>query len=110
LEDAIPLKQQKTSNDDIIFRARDSTGTEAPTLDPMVITAGIGPAIVKWVLIDCGASCNILFKKTFDQMKIPKANVQASSQKIMGFTGEPKQPMGTIEHFVKIGEGQRKLA
>jgi len=54
LEDTIPLKQQKTSNDDIIFRARDLTGTEAPTLDPLVITAGIGPAIVKRVQIDYG--------------------------------------------------------
>ena len=41
LEDDIPLKQQRTSNDDIVFRDRDSTGIEAPTLDPMVITAGI---------------------------------------------------------------------
>jgi len=64
---------------------------------------------VKKVLIDCGASCNILFKKTFDRMKIPKENVQASSQKIMGFIGEPKQPVGTIELFVEISEGERKV-
>ena len=42
-------------------------------------------------------------------MKIPKTDVQSSSQKIMGFTGEPKQPVGTIELFVEIGEGQRRV-
>ena len=109
LEDTTPLKQQKTFSDDIIFRARDSTGIEAPTLDPLVISAGIGPAIVRRVLIDCGASCNILFKKTFDQMKIPMIDVQASSQKIAGFTGEPKQPIGTIDLLVELGEGERKV-
>jgi len=36
-------------------------------------------------------------------MKIPKADVRASSQKIMGFTGEPKQPIRTIELLVEIG-------
>ena len=75
LEDAAPLKQQKTFKDDVIFRVRDSMGVEAPTIDPLVIYAGIGPAIVRRVLVDCGASCNILFKKTFDQMKIPMADV-----------------------------------
>jgi len=109
LEDTTPLKQQTTSNDDIVFWARESVGTEAPTLDPLVITVGVGPATVKRVLIDCGASCNILFKKTFNQMKILKANVQASSQKIMGFTGEPKQPVGVIELLVEIGEGKRRV-
>ena len=52
LEDAAPLKQQKTFNDDIIFRVRDSMGVEAPTIDPLVISAGIGPAIVRSVLVD----------------------------------------------------------
>jgi len=109
LEDATPLKQQRTCHDDIVFRARDSMGVEAPTLDPMVITVGIGPATVKRVLIDCGSSCNILLRKTFDQMKILMSNVQASSQRIVGFTGEPKQSIGTIELMVELGEGMRKV-
>ena len=110
LENDAPLKQQKTSTDDIVFSARDSLGIEAPTIDPLVISAGIGPATVRRVLVDCGASCNILFKKTFDQMKIPMADVQASSLKIAGFAGEPKQPIGTIDLFVKLGKGLRKVA
>ena len=105
LEDAAPLKQQKTFNDDIIFSSKDSMGVEAPTIDPLVISAGIGPATVKRVLVDCGASCNILFKKTFDQMKIPMDDVQASSLKIAAFTGEPKQPIGTIDLFIELGKG-----
>ena len=109
LEDTTPLKQQRTFNDDIVFRARDSVGIEAPTLNPLVITAGIRPATVKTVLVDCGASCNILFKKTFDQMRIPMVDVHASSHKIVGFTGEPKQPIGTIDLPIELGEGERKI-
>ena len=93
LEDAAPLKQQKTFHDDIMFRTRDSIDVEAPTEDPLVVSIGIGPAIVRRVLVDSGASCNILFKKTFDQMKIPMTDVQASSHKIAGFIGELKQPI-----------------
>ena len=37
------------------------------------------------------------------------ADVQASSQKIVGFTGEPKQPIGTVDLFVELGEGERKV-
>ena len=47
LEDAAPLKHQRTFNDDIVFRARDSMGVEAPTIDPLVISVGIGPATMK---------------------------------------------------------------
>lgn len=64
LENDAPLKQQKISTDDIVFSARDSLGIEAPTIDPLVISAGIGSATVRRVLVDCGASCNILFNKT----------------------------------------------
>ena len=92
-----------------MFSTRDSLGIEAPTIDPLVISAGIGPATVRRVLVDCGASCNILFKKTFDQMKIPMADVQASLLKIAGFAGEPKQPIGTIDLFVELGKGLRKV-
>jgi len=42
-------------------------------------------------------------------MKIPMSDVQASTQKIVGFTGEPKQPVGTIELMVELGEGMRKV-
>ena len=109
LEDVAPLKQHKTFSDDIVFRVRDSMGVEAPTIDPLVISAGIGPAIVRRVLVDCGASCNILCKMTFDQMKTPMADVQASSQKIVGFTGETRQPIRTVDLFVELGEGQKKV-
>lgn len=78
-------------------------------MDPLVISAGIGLAIVRRVFVDCGASCDVLFRKIFDQMKIPMADVQASSQKIVGFAGEPKQPIGTIDLFVELGEGENKV-
>jgi len=43
-------------------------------------------------------------------MKIPMADVQASSLNIADFTGEPKQPIGTIDLIVELGKGPRKVA
>ena len=45
-EDQAPIQQQKTMADDIVFRSRENIGMHAPTDDPLVITANIGPALV----------------------------------------------------------------
>ena len=37
---------------DIVFRSRDADKVEAPTVDPMVISATIGIAYVKRILIN----------------------------------------------------------
>jgi len=55
------LKMPRTVIEDIVFRDRDSDGLLSPTVDPMVVTVGIGPAIVRKVLVDTGASVNVLF-------------------------------------------------
>ena len=56
--------------DDIMLRSLDADKVEASAIDPMVISATIGPAYVKRILIDCGRSINIIFKKAYDQMKM----------------------------------------
>ena len=70
VEDGTLVKQQRMMTDDIVFRSRDANMVEAPTIDSMVISATIGPAYVKRIMIDCGSSVNIIFKKTYDQMKM----------------------------------------
>lgn len=49
--------------DDIVFENRDADKLEAPTIDPMVISAIIDLALVRRILVDCGNSVNIIFKR-----------------------------------------------
>jgi len=58
-----------------VFREKDSKGVVAPTVDPLVVTVGIGPAMVKRVLVDCGSSVNVLFRKTFNLMNLSMTDV-----------------------------------
>ena len=64
--------------DDFSFRNRDADKVEAPTIDPMVISATIGPALVRRILIDCGSSVNIIFKKAYDQMRMEAKDLKPS--------------------------------
>ena len=62
--------------DDVVFRSRDDTGIQSPTEDPLVITTTIGPTLVHKVLVDNGSSVNILFKKSFDQMRLESGDLK----------------------------------
>lgn len=106
--DSSPVKQQKTMADDIIFRDRENIGIHSPTEDPFVITAVIGPATVHKVLVDNGSSVNILFKKTFDQMKLEPKDLKPCDGWVRGFNGSTTAPMGYVDLSVTLGEGDRQ--
>lgn len=99
-----------SSGEDVVFKDRDSDGLLTPTVDPMVVTIGIGPAIVRRVLVDSGASVNVLFINAFSQMKLSMADMRACPNKIHGFTVQPTQPVGVIDLLVELGEGEKKVA
>ena len=95
-EDESPAKQQRTMADDIVFRSRDAERTEAPTTDPMVISATIGPALVKKILVDSGSSVNILMKKAYDQMRMEPKDLKPTKARIYGFNGSGTQATGHL--------------
>ena len=68
--------------DDIVFRNKDADKVEALTIDPMVISAMIGPALVG-ILIDCGSSVNIIFKKAYDQMRMEDKDLKLFKARIL---------------------------
>ena len=107
-EDNTPIKQQKTMSDDVIFRERESIGVHSPTEDLLVITITISPAIVHKVLVDNGSSVNILFKKTFSQMKLEPKDLKPCEGWIRGFNGASTAPIGYVELSVTLGEGERQ--
>ena len=75
-DEGAPAKQQKMMTDDIVFRSKDADKIEAPTIDPLVISAQVGPAWIKRILVDSGNSVNILFKRAYDQMKMEATDLK----------------------------------
>ena len=103
-------KVPRILQDDITFKDEDPTGIITPTEDPMVITIDLGPAIVRRVLVDSGASVNILFFSAFHRMKLSMGDVKACQNKVHGFTGQAVQPIGVISLLVELREGKQKAA
>ena len=68
-----PTKRRERIN--ISFNDDDLIGRQYPHVDPMVITARVGPAEVRRILVDTGSSVNILFKHAFDKMKLSMKDV-----------------------------------
>ena len=106
VEDGTPAKQQRTMHDDIVFRNRDADKVEGPTIDPLVISATIGPTFVRRILIDCGSSVNIIFKKAYDQMKLETKDFNPSKARIHGFNGAATDAVGYVELPVELGQGE----
>ena len=94
--------------DDIIFRNRDADKVEAPTIDPLVISAQVGPAWMKRILVDSGSSVNILFKEAYDQMKMEAKDLKPCQCRIHGFDGSANIPTGMVELPVELGNGERR--
>ena len=91
-----------------MFRKRDVDKVEAPMVDPMVISAMISPALVRRILIDCGSSVNIIFKKAYDQMKMEVKDLKPSKARVHGFNGAATDAIGFVELPVELGEGERR--
>mgnify|MGYP003362205481 CR=1 FL=1 len=94
--------------DDIVFRNRDTSKVEAPTIDPTVILAMIGPALVRKTLIECGSSINIIFQTDYDQLRMEAKDLKPSTASIHGFNGVATEAAGYVELPMKLGEGDRR--
>jgi len=92
---------------DIIFNEDDQEGRQYPHTDPMVISAWFGPTEVFRVLIDSRSSVNILFKHTFNKMKLSMKDVTLCNKPLHGFTGDAKMPLGQLDLFIKLGSHPR---
>jgi hypothetical protein len=108
MEDGTTVKKQRTMMDDIMFRSRDADRVEVSTIGLMVISAIIGSALVKWILIDCGSSVNIIFKKAYDQMRMEAKDLEPSKIRIHGFNDVAIEAVSFVKLPVELGEGERK--
>ncbi|GAV60173.1 hypothetical protein CFOL_v3_03704, partial [Cephalotus follicularis] len=58
---------------------------------------------MKRILIDSGSSADILYKHTFDQLRIPADQLKPVKTPLVGFTGETIHPLGFINLSVVAG-------
>ncbi|GAV78141.1 hypothetical protein CFOL_v3_21609 [Cephalotus follicularis] len=58
---------------------------------------------MKRVLINSGSSIDILYKPTFDQLRIPKHQLKPVKTPLVGFAGEMVHPLGSIDLSVIVG-------
>ncbi|XP_074323409.1 uncharacterized protein LOC141660330 [Apium graveolens] len=84
-------------------------GLKFPQDDPLVITLITGNCPIKRVLVDNGASIDILFHDTFLRIRYTNFQLTYSNAPIDGFNGVECQVEGAIQLLVTVGEEPREV-
>ncbi|GAV84020.1 hypothetical protein CFOL_v3_27465 [Cephalotus follicularis] len=63
---------------------------------------------MKRILIDSGSSADILYKHTFDQLRIPTNQLKPVKTPLVGFVEEMVYPLGSIDLSVVAGTAPRQ--
>ena len=79
-----------------------------PHDDPLVITPVIGNSSVKRVLVDNGASVDILFYDAYEKMGYSDAHLTPSDMPIYGFNDVETKIEGMIQLLVTMGTEPRQ--
>ena len=87
----------------LTFDDSDLEGVKFPHDDPLVITPMIGNSSVKRVLVDNGASVDILFHDAFLKMGYTDSQLTLSNMPIYGFNGVESKIEGTIQLPMTMG-------
>ncbi|GAV62927.1 hypothetical protein CFOL_v3_06449, partial [Cephalotus follicularis] len=87
----------------ITFSEADYEGVRLPHDDPVVVTLLVELFTMKRILIDSGSSADILYKHTFDQLRIPADQPKPVKNPLVGFIGETIHPLGSINLSVVAG-------
>ncbi|XP_042426044.1 uncharacterized protein LOC122013897 [Zingiber officinale] len=101
---AVGCSQERTSGPEISFGPRDLEGIEVPHDDTLIIRAVIANYTIHRIFIDTGSSVSIIFKKTFDQLQIDRAELLPMTTPLYGFTGNEVQPISQIKVAISLGE------
>ena len=87
----------------ISFNDNDLEGVKFPHDDPLVIIAVIDNASVKRVLVDSGASVDILFHEAFIKMGYNDSQLTPSDMPVYGFNGVETKVEGIIQLPMTMG-------
>ncbi|GAV77132.1 hypothetical protein CFOL_v3_20604, partial [Cephalotus follicularis] len=92
----------------ISFFEADYEGVRLPHDDLVVVTLQVMLFTMKRILIDSGNSADILYKHTFDQLRILTDQLIPIKTPLMGFAGEMVHHLGSIDLLVVAGTAPRK--
>ncbi|XP_022158658.1 uncharacterized protein LOC111025121 [Momordica charantia] len=101
LEVCIIREQKPTCS--ITFGDADMEGVHLPHNDALVIAPLIDHVLVRRVLVDGGASANILSLPTYLALGWTRSQLKKSPTPLVGFSGESVSPEGCIDLPVTIG-------
>lgn len=87
-----PAKRPRLKLESISFSAEDLEGIETPHQDPLVISTILNDYTVQRILIDTGASIDILYWDTFKNMNLKEEDLTICHCPVKGF-GQVKIPV-----------------
>ncbi|KAH7862454.1 hypothetical protein Vadar_005027 [Vaccinium darrowii] len=87
----------------ITFTDDDLDGVTVPHNDALVITLRIGEYDVEKILVDQGASTEIMYYNTFKRMELPPSSLQKCLVPLVGFSAQTVWPMGKVTLPVRAG-------
>jgi hypothetical protein len=91
------------------MRWSDNYITFGPEDHPIVVKIPIGQHKVAKILIDCGASLNLIMKKTFIEMGLNLSDLTPVHDTFHGIIlGQASTPIGLIDLKVSCGTGENK--
>ncbi|KAM1083481.1 hypothetical protein ACFX19_022281 [Malus domestica] len=103
VEDIRGGKYQKPNWDPICFYPEEERGIIYPHNDPLIVEAHIANFEVRRILVDTGASVNIMFVEAFRVLNVAEYLLDRSISPLISFSGDIVQPLGSIHLPFTIG-------
>ncbi|XP_022155139.1 uncharacterized protein LOC111022280 [Momordica charantia] len=102
------IREQKPTCS-ITFKDTDLEGVHLPHNDALVIAPLIDHVLVRRVLVDGGASANILSLPTYLALRGTRSQLKKSPTPLVGFSAESVSPEGCIDLPVTIGQDSTQV-
>ncbi|KAB2600650.1 hypothetical protein D8674_038528 [Pyrus ussuriensis x Pyrus communis] len=96
-------KYQKPNWDPICFYPKEERGIIYPHNDPLIVEAHIANFDVRRILVDTGASVNIMFAEAFKTLNVAEHLLDHSVSPLISFSGDVVQPLGSVHLPFTIG-------
>ncbi|KAB2597290.1 hypothetical protein D8674_000210 [Pyrus ussuriensis x Pyrus communis] len=105
VEDIKGGKYQKPNWDPICFYPEEERGIIYPHNDRLIVEAHIANFDVRRILVDTGASVNIMFAEAFKTLNVVEHLLDHSVSPLISFSGDVVQPLGSVHLPFTIGTG-----
>ena len=104
------IEKGKTEATNVMsFSDKDLEWIYCPHNDALVITLRVKDFDVKWILIDQGSSCEIMYYETFKQLKLQDKDLAPAISPLIGFNSMPEWPVGKIILPVRVGSVTKQV-